>query len=220
MRFVRDERLVQAVRDDYESSKWFSHVEKIRSQLDFFNLYIWGSFVRNSLIRRIHEEAIEPGDMDLVVNDHIYPINMVRFGTRVGASFSKFGSPQWEAAPGIHIDLIPFSNAKDGDVFSIDEFLAKENITTNAIMYDPTFDVLYDDGAIKSINDRTLDVHYISTSNPVHSVGRAIYKALSLNYSFGDKIRESADNLEGLDEYLETYLPSKGITMGDFKKAL
>lgn len=181
--------------------------------------FLFGGFLRNSLLSEILRKPLPVRDLDFVVfglgaDDELhraFKLEKPRRNSFGGAKISvgEFTVDIWRAELELRIAGQP------PQVAGIEDFLKCVTLTTDAVLYDPRSAKLYEEGFLRAMSQRTIDLgtrsRWVEPWLPYHLAHLAYVRELT-GFDVSDRVRacvrEAAS--EPVVEQAVQYMESRG----------
>jgi hypothetical protein len=203
--------------------------------------YIWGGFIRDSLIESIHGDEINPNDVDYLIDHYDERYSGLPYDIRFSdfECVKKLGPDVfrvWVAGSSYDFTNMRFNKARVLDPKKktmdpkkprgLEYNLACVDLDTCAIAYSPERDLFYDGGAIDAIRKRKIDVMYVDDMRHHYALSRLVMHTDKLGFDVGEKsLKYVQDNYSPeLDSKIVKYLESRrfsgkiDLVLGKLKK--
>ena len=158
---IQDEHLSREINSTFQKSIFAQHISQLKKVLHQ-DIYLYGGFVRDVLVRHYQTSRIETCDLDILVDESQEKLLTPKF---LNMHLTSMGSPRWKPTSDICIDIVPFSRSTkiltgDNKEITIENAIESTHITTSAIAFDVRRGIVYDGGCRDAIHSRTVEILY------------------------------------------------------------
>lgn len=219
LHIVKDQEYMGAVQQRLEHSLYRVYVEHAVSDILRGRVcYLFGGVVRDAVVQAKYRRDIPMGDVDILVDDEVEPINLFQlFAQEKGVSANRFGTIKWKPREDIEIDVTRFTNAKpirEGERTdaTLELMLSRCDFTTSSIAYGMHDEQIYDHAALEAIDKQEVDILGGDKSGIV-TMTKLILHADKLGFKLGPsgmRLIEERYSPARDAEMIQTYLGYKG----------
>jgi hypothetical protein len=220
MNVIKNEGYSETIKDNLKKTRNPFDNGIMCLQFSDVDYYIWGGFVRDSLIKHFHNTNLKPSDIDYLVDTETgrgkkfysnHPFSK-RFEDWTFCDQTKKNiCTIWFCLEPFDFGSLDFNkkmlinaNAPRG----LEHNLSSCDLNTSAIAYSPKKDEFYDCGAINAIKKREVDLLWTKDNKPIDTLSRLVSHAHKLNFDIGQRginyIKEKYSN--ELDSKIIHYL--------------